>query len=120
MITIKNKTKNKNIEVMHAKSPLALTKGLMFKKKGNMLLEFPLSARHSIWMLFMRYPLDLIYIDKQKKITQIKKNIPPITLNPKTWKTYHPKEKAKYVLEMQACEPRDFEFSAGDTLQFDT
>lgn len=115
---IKNKTKNKTITAMHAKSVPALTRGLMFRNTGNMLLEFPLSARHGIWMLFMRYPLDLIFIDRQKKITEIKKNILPLTLNPRTWKIYHPGKKAKYILELKAGEAHDFNPCIGDMLEF--
>ena len=115
---IKNKTKNKTITAIHAKSVLALTRGLMFKNTGNMLLEFPINARHGIWMLFMRYPLDLMFIDKQKKITEIKKNIPPLTLNPRTWKIYHPGKKAKYILELKSDEPNDLNPCIDDTLEF--
>ena len=115
---IKNRTRNKTITVMHAKNPLALTRGLMFKSTGNMLMEFPIRARHGIWMLFMRYPLDLIFIGKEKKITEIKKNISPLTLNPKTWKIYYPGKKAKYVLELDAGEAHDFDSGVGDVLEF--
>ncbi|MFH1432142.1 MAG: DUF192 domain-containing protein [archaeon] len=111
-----NQTRKIELEAMHARSPLALTRGLMLKKKGNMLLEFPYAGRHGIWMLCMRYSLDLIYIDREKKVTEIKKNIPPITFNPKTWKIYTPKEKAKYVLEVE--KGLSVDFSAGDTLEF--
>ena len=103
---------------MHAKSPLALTKGLMFKNTGDMLLEFPISARHGIWMFFMRYPLDMIFIDKQKKITEIKKDIPPLTLDPRTWKIYSPRQRTKYVLELEAKKAHDFDPDPGDTLEF--
>jgi len=114
---IKNITKNKEIEAMIAKSPLALTRGLMFKKSGNMLLEFPFSARHGIWMLCMRYPLDLIFIDNQKQVAEIIKNVPPLTLDPRTWKIYHPKKVARYVLEVEAGISKDY--SIGDSLEFD-
>ncbi|RLG14392.1 MAG: hypothetical protein DRN66_02120 [Candidatus Nanohalarchaeota archaeon] len=79
-----------------------LTKGLMFKKKGRALLIFPNSARHSIWMAFMKYPLDLIFIDETFKIIDITENVLPLTFNPKTWKTYFPKEKCRYILEVES------------------
>ena len=114
---IKNITKKKEIEAMRAGSPLALTRGLMFKKSGNMLLEFPFSARHGIWMLCMRYPLDLIFIDSQKHVAEIIKNVPPLTLDMRTWKIYHPKKVARYVLEVEAGISKDY--SIGDSLEFD-
>ncbi len=115
---IKNITKNKEIEAMIARSPLALTRGLMFEKNGNMLLEFPFSARHGIWMLFMRYPLDLIFIDSQKHVAEIIKNVPPLTLNPRTWKIYHPKIVARYILEVGAGEAEHYNIAVGDLLEF--
>lgn len=113
---IKNLTQNKELKAMHAKSVPALTKGLMFKKKGNMLLEFPISRRHGIWMLFMRYPLDLIYINQEKKVTEIKKDIPPLTFDPRTWKTYNPRHKARYILEVE--KEKSVDFNIGDRLEF--
>lgn len=113
---IKNITKNNELEAMHARSPLALTKGLMFKKKGSMLLEFPFSARHGIWMLFMRYPLDLIFLDSEKHVAEIIKNVPPLTLDPRTWKIYHPKIVARYILEVQTGDSRHY--AVGDLLEF--
>lgn len=117
---IKNITKNKEIEAMKSKSPLSLTRGLMFKKNGNMLLEFPFSARHGIWMLFMKYPLDLIFLDSEKRVAEIIKNIPPLTLDPRTWKIYHPKNVARYVLEIEAeaINAQRYNITVGDQLEF--
>lgn len=118
---IRNITKKNEIEAMRAKSPLALTRGLMFKKSGNMLLEFPFSARHGIWMLCMKYPLDLIFLDSEKRVTETIKNVPPLTLDPRTWKIYHPKKVAKYVLEIEAeaKNAQHINIAVGDHLEFD-
>jgi hypothetical protein len=98
----KIKIGNSNIEVLHLKTYFELAFGLMFRKGENALLEFRKEGKYGIWMLFMRYPLDLIFLDKNKKVIEIIKNVPPISFNPKTWKTYYPKKKCKYVLELDA------------------
>ena len=38
----------------------------MFRRKGNAFLEFPKEGNYKIWMLFVFYPLDLIFIDNIK------------------------------------------------------
>ena len=108
-----NKTILKGVEV--AKNPLDLTKGLMFREKTDgMLLVFPTEGKHGIWMLFMKIPLDLVFIDKNNKIVDIIKNVQPMSLNLSTWKTYYPKENAKYCLEVNP----GTELKIGDVLEF--
>ncbi len=77
-------------------------KGLMFREKGNMILDFKKEGKYGIWMLFMRYPLDLFFLNENFEVVDIKKNCLPISLNPKTWKVYYPKEKCRYVLEVES------------------
>ena len=46
--------------------------GLMFRKEPvPLLLVFGIQARHSIWMLFMRFPIDLIFLDSQRTVVTI-------------------------------------------------
>ncbi|HLC56152.1 MAG TPA: DUF192 domain-containing protein [Candidatus Nanoarchaeia archaeon] len=73
--------------------------GLMFKKKlkdkeGIILetLEGRLSS--SIHMLFVFQTIDIIWLDKEWNIVDIKKNIKPFTL------FVMPRKKANYILEL--------------------
>ncbi len=102
MKKIKIKINSTKIKAFHMKSFFELMVGLMFRKEGNALLEFKKEGKYGIWMLFMRYPLNLIFLDKNKKIVDLIKNVPPLSFNPKTWKSYYPKKKCKYVLELDA------------------
>lgn len=102
MDKIKIKLGNSEIEVFRLKTFLELAFGLMFRKKGNALLEFRKEGKPGIWMVFIRYPLDLVFLDKNKKIVDYIKNVRPVSFNPKTWKTYYPRKKCKYVLELDA------------------
>ncbi len=100
------------------KSIFQLTKGLMFKKSGRALLVFPLNAKHSIWMACMKYSLDLIFIDENYKIVDIFEDVKPLTLNPKTWKTYIPKQKCRYVLEVESGLIKKYDLKTGILVKF--
>ena len=92
--------------------------GLMFKKKGRMLMRFAFERKHGIWMPFMKFPIDIIFIDSDKCVVDIKYSAVPINLNPKTWKVYSPVKKCKYILEIDAGLAERKLFKVGDTLEF--
>ena len=75
---------------------LSSVRGLMF---DNSDVDGALIYANSIWMPFVRHPLDLFFLDKNRKLIEKKRAI-PLTLDPRTWKTYSSK-KAKYCLEIK-------------------
>ncbi|MBI4020231.1 MAG: DUF192 domain-containing protein [Candidatus Aenigmarchaeota archaeon] len=75
-------------------------KGLMFRQTGSMLFTFKKPGFYGIWMLFMRFPLYIIFLDSQMRVIDIAENARPVSLNPKTWRTYYPEKPAKYILEI--------------------
>lgn len=81
-------------------------KGLMLSsEKRDLLLVFPIEdiSRAAIHMFFMNFPLDIIWINSKMRIVDIKKEVPPLKfLNPKTWKIYKPRKKAKFALELSS------------------
>ncbi len=92
--------------------------GLMFKasmpKDQGLLIEFPswLSLRISktVHGFFMRFPIDLVFIDKDQKVVDI------TTLNP--WRLYIPKTNCKWVLEVNEGIALDKDVKIGDKLEF--
>jgi uncharacterized membrane protein (UPF0127 family) len=54
---------------------------------------------NNIWMPFVKQNLKLFFLDANKKVIGEQLAV-PMTLNPKTWKTYTNK-KAKYCLEIK-------------------
>lgn len=102
MKKIKIKINSTEIKALHLKNFCELMTGLMFRKEGDALLEFKKEGKYGIWMVFMRFPVDLVFLDKNKKIVDLIKNVPPLSFNPKTWKIYYPEKKCKYVLELDA------------------
>lgn len=91
--------------------------GLMLRKKPNpLLIDFDREARHAIWMLCMRFPIDLVFLDAQNTVVTIYENIPPLGLDPVTWRIYRPGKRAQYALEVAAGWVREKGINEGDIL----
>lgn len=78
--------------------------GLMFRdslaENQGMLFVFEKEGRYGFWMKNMSFPLDIIWIDAEKRIVDIKKNVPPCKTE--TCDTLIPAQQAQYVLEVNA------------------
>ena len=75
------------------KSIWSKARGLMFSRKKNLMFVFDKEQRIGLHMFFVFFPIDVLFLDKNKKIIEIKKNFKPFTF-------YRSKEKAKYVIEL--------------------
>ena len=79
--------------------------GLMFREKLDknkcMALIFPDDDFQGIWMRNMRFALDVVWADGKGKIVDIKENLQPCG-SLFDFKTYVPKERAKYVVEFNS------------------
>ncbi len=88
-----------------ADTPETRERGLMFRdhlpKGGALLFIFEAAQPYRFWMKNCKFPIDIIWLDTDKKIVHIAKDTPPCTSDP--CPTYGPKqEKALYVLEVEA------------------
>ncbi|MFH0956756.1 MAG: DUF192 domain-containing protein [Candidatus Aenigmatarchaeota archaeon] len=98
--------------------------GLMFRKelrKGcGLLMDFSSEGAdfHSIWMPFMRFPIDIVFIGPDRKVTDVFRNVPPVGLRLRTWKVYVPSAPAMWVLELPAGAARLGKTASGDKLEF--
>jgi uncharacterized membrane protein (UPF0127 family) len=118
---IQNKTRNKFLcQALKAESFSSRTKGLMFQNpiKKGLLMKFHEETFPGIWMLFMKSPIDLIFLNSNKKVTDIYENIRPINFNPKTWKIFKPSKPSKYILELPPGTLRKTKTRRGDELEF--
>ena len=101
-MTLINTTKNKAIieRTLIAGSFFSQLKGLMFEEKKNFdyALVFPLLTEGrfsaSIHCLFVFFPIDVIFLDRGKKVVDIKKGVAPFTL------FCMPVRPAKYFVEL--------------------
>lgn len=95
--------------------------GLMYRDRlgedAGMLFFFPKSGEYPFWMKNTLIPLDIIWIDEQKKIVYAGLNIQPCRADPCT--SYPPNAQAKYVLELPAGVAAKHHLTAGSVLRFE-
>lgn len=95
--------------------------GLMFRQKldrnKGMLFVFENEGEYSFWMSNVLFPLDIIWINKDKKIVFIAENCQPCLDS--FCPNIKPEEKAKYVLEINGGLVSEIGLSLGDKLEFD-
>lgn len=95
---IKNKTKKKIIcnNSTIVSSTLSKAVGLMFSKKKEdfgLVFVFSRPVRADLHMFFVFYPIDVLFLDENMKVAEIKGNFRPFTF-------YSPKTKSKFVIEL--------------------
>jgi hypothetical protein len=80
-------------------------RGLMFRdnlqKDGGMLFTFPREGRHGIWMMNMSMPIDIVWLDSDKRVVDVEENAPPCDAL-LICKSYSPESNDMYVLEVAA------------------
>ena len=91
--------------------------GLMYRdhmdKKQGMLFIFPDERPRSFYMKNTQIPLDIIYINSNKKVVSIQKNAKPFD------ETSLPSEgAAKYVLEINSGLSNTWNIAPGDRVEF--
>lgn len=94
-MTLTINKKKINIKIKHQKTILQKAKGLMFKKKLKneaLIFHFKKPIKQHITMLFVFYPIDIIFLNQQT-ITEIKENLKPFT-------NYKTKNKANKFIEL--------------------
>ena len=112
---IKNLTKNtllsKNTKFCN--NPLTKAIGLMFSKKSDKSLIFIFKKEKIVplHMLFVFYPIDVLFLNKEKSIVEMKENFRPFSF-------YSPENKAKYIIEMPEGSIGKFKISLNDQLEF--
>ncbi len=68
--------------------------GLMFSSQKDLVFVSATEQKIPLHMLFVFYPIDVLYLNKEKKVVECKEHFLPFTV-------YNPKNKAKYVLELK-------------------
>ncbi|MGM5484420.1 MAG: DUF192 domain-containing protein [Nanobdellota archaeon] len=70
--------------------------GLMFRTglKRPLIFHFDKEQMIPLHMLFVFFPIDVLFLDENRKIVEIKKDFRPFTF-------YTPEKRAKYVVELK-------------------
>ncbi|KZX16144.1 hypothetical protein MBCUT_10100 [Methanobrevibacter cuticularis] len=98
-----------------ANSYFSRLKGLMFKNDIDYILLLTTQKnrywlKSSIHTFFMKFTIDVLFLDENKRILEIA-TIPP-------WKIYSPKNSSKYILEMKEGYASEYNLNVGDKLDF--
>lgn len=78
---------------IYCKSWQSQARGLMFKKRKNLVMVFPEERQISLHNFFVFYPLEIAVLDKDRKVKEIKRTFWPFTF----WTS---EKKGRYLLEL--------------------
>ncbi|MBM4134744.1 MAG: DUF192 domain-containing protein [Nitrospira sp.] len=97
-------------------------RGLMFRpslpQDRGMLFIFPDPQQWTFWMKNTKIPLDIIWMDQQKRIVYIERNVPGCSRSDDGCPQYQPIHDALYVLEVAAGMADALKLQRGVKLQF--
>jgi len=111
---IKNITKKRIIAENAAicKNIIAKSLGLMFALKPRTLIFiFKKEKITPLHMLFVFYPIDVLFLSKNKVVVEIKESLMPFSV-------YTPKNKAQYIIELPQGAIRKSKTNVKDKIEF--
>ena len=95
-------------------------RGLMFREKlrvdQGMLFVFEEESKYAFWMKNTLIPLDMLWIDKDRRIVHIWRNVPPCKEDP--CPSYGPDRPGLYVLELASGAADRLGLKLFDRLEF--
>jgi uncharacterized membrane protein (UPF0127 family) len=102
-----------NFSVEVAISSAAITQGLSgrakLKKGSGMLFIFPGLFQQSMWMIDMKFPLDIVWLDEYLTVVHITYNTLPCP-NAQNCPSYSSVRRVKYAIEMTAGDAEAYGF----------
>jgi uncharacterized membrane protein (UPF0127 family) len=95
--------------------------GLMFRPSlpldRGMIFVFEASDFHGIWMKNCKFPIDILWLDEEKRIVHVAESVPPCKAEP--CPVYSPMRRASYVIELNSGQARREKAALGATVGFD-
>jgi len=83
----------------------------MFSRQKNLVFVLNEEKKESLHMWFVFFPIDVVFLSKDKKVIEIKENFMPFSL-------YFPKNKAKFILELVWGSVKEGKIKVGDKIKF--
>ena len=112
---------NAVIQIELATDDATREQGLMYRDQlasdQGMLFFFATSGNYPFWMKKTLIPLDMIWLDENRRIVAIKHNVPPCKADP--CPSYDPNAIGKYVLEVASGVAARHALANGQTLRFE-
>ena len=94
------------------------TKGLggraCLSKNAGMLFSFDRPGNYSFWMKGMRFNIDIVWLDTDRRVVGVKRNLSPASYP----KTYDSPKPAQYVLELPAGQAAELGLKEGASVTF--
>jgi uncharacterized membrane protein (UPF0127 family) len=107
------------VEVMVRPEDRAM--GLMFRPSldldRGMLFLFDEADFHGIWMKNCKFPIDILWLDENRKVVHVEESVPPCNAEP--CPVYQPLRRASYVVELNAGQARREKAVVGASLGFE-
>lgn len=101
-----------------ADTPAKRELGLQYRKElstdQGMIFLFPVESQQTFWMKNTPIPLDMIFINRERRIVGIVEQAVPFTLEPRSVNA-----PSQYVLEIGGGLSKRYGVRAGDTVRFD-
>lgn len=108
----------RQFEVELVNSEPARTNGLSGRSSlppdNAMLFVFDTASTQCFWMKDMKFPLDIIWVDTDRRIVHIEENLSPDSYP----QSFCPHQPARYVIEVNAGVVQDTGIDIGDKLSF--
>lgn len=97
--------------------------GMMFRnslpENRALLFVHNRMGKYGYWMHNVRVPLDIVWVDKDRKIVEISANTPPCPeKDPTRCPSYGGKKEAQFVVELAAGVAAKFGLEVGQSLEF--
>lgn len=113
---IKNINKDiviKKDSIYYCNSYISKIIGLMFSINKNkaLIFNFKKETHTSLHMFFVFFSIDVLFLNKDKKIIEIKENFKPFSF-------YYPKNKFHYVIELPKNIIKETNTEMGDVISF--
>lgn len=109
--------KGQKFSVETAKTDELRQKGLSGResldKDKVMVFEFEQAARRCFWMKDMKFNIDMVWLNSDKKVIAAEHNV-----SPDTYPQNFCHDNAKYVVEFNANTAKELGLQSGDTLKF--
>jgi uncharacterized membrane protein (UPF0127 family) len=103
-------------------NPQDMARGMMFRDSlapdRGMLFLHAEAGNYPYWMYQVRIPLDIIWMDSERRVVEIAANTPPCKTGPGQCPTYGGHFRAQYVLELAGGMAAKYGIKPGETLEF--
>jgi hypothetical protein len=95
--------------------------GLMFRPSlpldRSMIFVFETADFHGIWMKNCRFSIDILWLDRDRKVVHLAESVPPCKADP--CPVYTPMRRASYVIELNAGQARREKAVLGAEVRFE-